>query len=123
MFLIFITNDLPDATSFFIKLFADDTFLCTQNDDFMSMESEVNVELEKVFIWLASNRLTLNTDKSKFMVLSKKHVIPNLSVRMNGVALKSCDSYKYLGVMIDKDLGWGPHIKYISQKNSRCKGY
>ena len=92
------------------------------NDDFVSMESEVNVELEKVFIWLASNRLTLNTDKSKFMILSKKHVIPNLSVRMNGVALKSCDSYKYLGVMIDKDLGWGPHIKYISQKISRACG-
>ena len=27
LFLLFI-NDLPDATSFYIKLFADDTFLC-----------------------------------------------------------------------------------------------
>ena len=32
LFLIFI-NDLPDATKFYIKLFADDTFLCAQNID------------------------------------------------------------------------------------------
>ena len=121
LFLIFI-NDLPDATNFFIKLFADDTFLCTQNDDFMSMEGEVNIELEKVFIWLASNKLTLNTDKSKYMILSKQRDIPNLSIKMNGVALKSCDSYKYLGVVIDKDLGWGPHIDYISKKISKACG-
>ena len=121
LFLIFI-NDLPDATNFFIKLFADDTFLCTQNDDFTSMESDVNIELEKVAIWLASNKLTLNTDKSKFMILSKTSGIPNLMIRMNGVALKRCDSYKYLGVMIDKDLSWGPHIDYISKKIAKACG-
>ena len=121
LFLIFI-NDLPDATNFFIKLFADDTFLCTQNNDFTAMEREVNIELEKVFVWLASNKLTLNTDKSKFMILSKKRYIPNLSIKMNGVDLKSCDSYKYLGVMFDKDLEWGPHIDYIIPKISKACG-
>ena len=70
------------------------------------MEREVNIELEKVFVWLASNKLTLNTDKSKFMILSKKRHIPNLPIKMNGVDLKRCESYKYLGVMFDKDLEW-----------------
>ena len=113
---------MPDATNFFIKLFADDTFLCTQNNDFTAMEREVNIELEKVFVWLASNKLTLNTDKSKFMILSKKHHIPNLSIKMNGVDLKRCESYKYLGVMFDKDLEWGPHIDYIIPKISKACG-
>ena len=121
LFLIFI-NDLPDATNFFIKLFADDTFLCTQNDDFVNMENEVNIELEKVFVWLASNKLTLNTDKSKFMILSKRREIPNLSIKMNGVPLESCNSYKYLGVIFDKNLEWGPHIDYISKKISKACG-
>ena len=61
LFLIFI-NDLPNASNFYIKLFADDTFLCAQNKDFSVLEREVNIELDKVFIWLASNKLTLNTD-------------------------------------------------------------
>ena len=59
LFLIFI-NDLPQATKFFIRLFADDTFLCAQNDDLMLLENEVNFELKKVYFWLASNKLTLN---------------------------------------------------------------
>ena len=40
LFLIFI-NDLPDTTSLYVKLFADDTFLCAQNTDFDLLESEV----------------------------------------------------------------------------------
>ena len=59
LFLVFI-NDLPNATSFFIKLFADDTFLCAQNADFKVLETEVNSEIEKVYKWLTSNKLTLN---------------------------------------------------------------
>ena len=49
LFLIFI-NDLPDATSLYIKLFADDTFLCAQNANFTLLEAEVNSELDKVQI-------------------------------------------------------------------------
>ena len=88
---------MPNALKFYIKLFADDTFLCAKNKDLADLQRDVNTELDKVFIWLASNKLTLNTDKSKFMIVSNKKNIPNLSVKVNKLSLKSCDSYKYLG--------------------------
>ena len=69
LFLIFI-NDLPEATKLYVKLFADDTFLCAQDNDYTSLENYVNAELEKVFVWLASNKLTLNISKSKYMIVS-----------------------------------------------------
>ena len=65
LFLIYI-NDLPLATNFFIKLFADDTFLCAENENIDQLENTVNFELKKVYDWLASNKLTLNVAKSKF---------------------------------------------------------
>ena len=74
LFLIFI-NDLPEATNFFIRLFADDTFLCARNDNLELLENEVNFELKKVFIWLASNKLTLNIKKSKFMFFLTKRIL------------------------------------------------
>ena len=51
LFLIYI-NDLPNASKFFIRLFADDTFLCAQNNDIWELENEVNLEIEKVYRWL-----------------------------------------------------------------------
>ena len=120
-FLLFI-NDLPDATNFYVKLFADDTFLCTQNKSFSALEAEVNIELEKVYSWLASNRLTLNISKSKYMLISKSRSIPNLSICLNGTQMQSCDSYKYLGVHFDKNLDWKCHIDYITSKISKSCG-
>ena len=114
LFLIFI-NDLPTATNFFIRLFADDTFLCSQNDNLILLENEVNHELEKVFIWLASNKLTLNIGKSKFMFLSnKKKDVIQLDIRIHGKQLESCDTYKYLGVKSLIVISLGNHMLITS---------
>ena len=122
LFLIYI-NDLPEATNFFIKLFADNTFLCAQNHNLLRLENEVNLELHKVFIWLASNKLTLNIGKSKFMFFSnKKKNIRELNIKINEKKLDKCDSYKYLGVIFDKNLSWQPHVEYISGKISKACG-
>ena len=122
LFLIFI-NDLPNATNFFIKLFADDTFLCAKNKDIMSLQTEVNFELQKVNDWLICNKLTLNIDKCKFMIISNKKKIPeNFFVSIDDSPLKQCNQYKYLGVMMDKNLNWKAHIDYISSKISKACG-
>ena len=122
LFLIYI-NDLPEATNFFIKLFADDTFLCSQNQNLLRLENEVNHELQKVFIWLASNKLTLNIGKSKFMFFSnKKKIKHELCIKINGKKLEKCVTYKYLGVIFDKNLSRQPHIEYICGKISKACG-
>ena len=121
LFLIFI-NDLPEATNLYVKLFADDTFLCAQDTNLESLENYVNIELDKVFVWLASNKLTLNVKKSKYMLVSRKKSIPDLCIQINGCHLDQCDSYKYLGIYIDKNLNWKSHIEYTCQKVSKVCG-
>lgn len=121
LFLIFI-NDLPDATSLYVKLFADDTFLCAQNQNIQMLQSEVNNELYKVAQWLSSNKLTLNIKKSKYMIISNKRNIPKLSININQSHLEECNEYKYLGVIIDKKLNWDKHIEHITQKISKVCG-
>ena len=123
LFLLYI-NDLPEASAFYIKLFADDTFLCLQNSDLSKLEIDVNVELRKVCEWLASNKLTLNVSKSKYMITSaNRRITPNLNIYINEELMEECDSYKYLGVMIDKNLTWKEHIQYVCKKVSKSCGY
>ena len=120
LFILFI-NDLPNASKFFIRLFADDTFLCAQNRDMKLLETEVNTELIKVYNWLASNKLTLNISKSKFMIVTKNRNW-DVCVEINGETLEKCDTYKYLGVIIDKNLSWKPNVEYICKKISKASG-
>ena len=122
LFLIYI-NDLPQVTKFFIRLYADDTFLCLQHEDIKVLEREVNLELKKVYQWLVSNRLTLNISKSKYMLVSKrKNALGEFTIKINNTALEKCETYKYLGVHFDKNLNWKSHIEYISEKISKSCG-
>ena len=87
-----------------------------QNSDFTLLHKEVNFELEKVFVWLASNKLTLNIKKSKYMLITKKRKVPKFSVKVDNLPLESCETYKYLGVIIDNKLNWKAHMKHINSK-------
>ena len=80
------------------------------------LEQEVNVELEKVYNWLCSNKLTLNISKSKCMIITRKRNILPMSIKIDNIELEQCQSYKYLGVIFDKDLSWKQHIEHICGK-------
>ena len=122
LFLIYI-NDLPNASKFFIKLFADDTFLSLSDKNFNNLQKKTNSEIRKIYNWLTANKLTLNIGKSKFMIISKrKGVNRNFRLKINGLALERCSSYKYLGLYIDENLTWKNHIKHVCQKVSKICG-
>jgi len=57
------------------------------------------------------------------MLLSNKIHVPNdFLVKINDEPLERCDSYKYLGVIFDKNLNWKEHISYVCQKVSKACG-
>ena len=74
LFNIYI-NDITEAsTKFDFIMYADDTTLTSTLKNFgklsddASLERELNEEVLKVHCWLLSNKLTLNTAKSKIMI-------------------------------------------------------
>ena len=123
LFLIFI-NDMPLVTNFKVKLFADDTLLSLESNNLKDLKNKVNEELIKVHFWLTQNKLTLNMDKSKYMLITNKKKINDcdFKVEINKTKLKKCSSYKYLGVMIDDQLDWKSHINYICAKVTKVCG-
>ena len=66
LFLIYI-NDLPNISNKLdFYLFADDTNIYYENESLEKLESTVNKELKKLYLWLSVNRLALNIEKTNF---------------------------------------------------------
>lgn len=56
----------------FVNLFADDTLLCMAGKQVQEMVSDLNGELDIMYDWLCKNKLKLNTEKTKCMILGSK---------------------------------------------------
>ena len=70
LFLICI-NDLPNCSEFlYFKIFADDTTLFASAKDLKSLELQMNLELKKVKEWCDINKLSINLEKSNYMIIN-----------------------------------------------------
>jgi len=73
----------------------------------------MSVCVEEVSLWMASNRLLLNTTKTEVLWCSsarRKHQIPTGSVRIGNTSVVPVSVVRDLGVYIDADLTMRAHI-------------
>ena len=130
LFLIYVNDIYRVSSKLNFFLFADDTNILYANNNLKSLESVVNEELRKVCEWLNTNKLSLNTSKSNFVIFHPFQRKPdyNVTLKMYDNDLKILTSLerkhyvKYLGVLIDSHLSWRYHIEYISSKISKGVG-
>ena len=116
-------NDLPCASSFQTTLFADDTSLHLSHKDIKMLQLNVKNELDKVDTWMRSNRLSINYNKTAYMILTAtRSQNCNFEISMNGVRIQQTDSIKYLGVIIDNKLSWKQQISSHYRKLSQACG-
>ena len=68
-------NDMHRSSSKFRFVhFADDTTLYMSGHNLKDLCQEVNQELDKVSMWLRTNRLSLNVGKTSFMLFTHAHM-------------------------------------------------
>ena len=120
MFLIYI-NDLPNCFDHIIgRSCADDTNLKFSAVDLSILQTEMSNDLNRIFNWLSSNKLTLNILKTDFMVIGSRQRIAtlagNISLSVNGLTLQQVETTKCLGLTIDQFLTWRNHLQSVRQK-------
>ena len=121
LFIIYINYiELNENSESNLILYADDTVIKTtaKNSDLTGKHQEA---LDKTASWLEKNKLTLNEDKTKTMILSKKRSDKS-DVKMNGIVIEEKQSFRYLGVQIDSKLSFIDHITKIENKLSMFCG-
>ena len=125
LFLLFI-NDLPNASSLvdFI-LFADDSNVFVSHKNYEELFQLVNQELKKITDWFKSNKLSLNLNKTSYILFcSHRKKIPSRQgiVRVDNFLIPQVISVKFLGVHLDQHLTWNNHIAQIASKISKNTG-
>ena len=59
-------------------MYADDTNLSVTGESASDIEVRLNTELENVHEWLTANKLTLNTEKTEYMIIGSYKKISNI---------------------------------------------
>jgi len=91
IFSIYI-NDIPKASKFETRLYADDITLKLSGKTCYELNENVNNELIKVENWLKSNKLSLNFTKTKYLVIKpfrkKIFELNNFNASVRGIKLE-----------------------------------
>ena len=107
LFLIYI-NDLPRASSkLTFYLFADDTNIYYESKNLDLLQRTVNKELKKVKMWLDVNKLSLNIDKTNFIIFkSPQHPLAEpVSIKIGNLPIRKTCYVKFVGVL-DENFSW-----------------
>ena len=101
------------------RMYADDTSITYASNDVEEIERCVNLDLDRIRIWLAANKLyTLNTTKTEFLLIGSRQRLSMLErnpiIEINKFPIKHVSTSKSLGV--HGNLSWECHINEISKK-------
>ena len=88
------------------------------------LESLINQELTQVHDWLCANKLSLNIEKSSFIICRppQKKLNYEVIITLTDIVLKQEQKFTYLGVIIDLHLNWKAQISYLIKKLNRNIG-
>ena len=124
LFLIYVNDLAYVSKSLFTLLFADDTNCFITGRDLPLLMSKINIDLSNISTWLKSNRLSLNVDKTHFILFKpkKKKISDTIDIRIDNKLISEVSQCKFLGVIIDNKLSWEHHVLYIKKKISKVIG-
>ena len=119
LFLIYI-NDLPECLKHCKSiLYADDTLLYYSADNTSELQSKLNSDLQSLSTYLNHNLLTLNHDKTKFIIFAgRQHlkIISNLNITIYDRKINQDHALEYLGITISENLSWNGYIENLMSK-------
>ena len=84
-----------------------------------TLQQNIYAELVNVSNWFKVNKLSINFNKTEFMVVTTKQNKPELKVSIDNNPIKQSHHIKYLGVLIDDTLNWKQQIKEQCSKVAR----
>ena len=116
---IFVNDVNYSAGSTSLQLYADDTTQYIAHESPCTLESTLNQDRdrERLTLWFTANYLHVNATKTQPMTLGKSQYPCNLFTGYKSIEIEP--TVKILGVTLDRDLSFEPHVAIMLKKDSR----
>ena len=103
--------------------YADDTVVYRSGSDLIELCNDVCEGLREIDEWLNVNRLSLNVEKTYFMVHTHSNFnVDDCKIEIRGKQLKYVRSTKFLGLNIDDCFNYNMHMSNLLKQLSKVKG-
>ena len=86
---------------------------------------DISFELSNIYLWLTANRLSLNFDKTKYMIFYTsgcKMDDISLDIRIENNSIERIREFNFLGLTINETMTWSSHVGKIASKIGRTVG-
>jgi len=127
LFLLYV-NDIVNVSSLLhLVLFADDTNIFMSGKNLDLLIRTLNHELKLLHSWFIANKLSLNIEKTHYIIFTgqrKKYDASSLTqkVYFDDKPIGQVTCTKFLGIYIDEHLSWSVHIDHVKSKISKTCG-
>ncbi|KAL7730750.1 hypothetical protein ACLKA6_003520 [Drosophila palustris] len=102
--------------------FADDLALVVVAKEVGAVEAAANAAIGVIAEWMQEAGLDLAGHKTEAVLITSRKKVEFMSVQVGNNTIRSMESIKYLGVLLDNRLSFRAHVDYVVQKASRMQG-
>ena len=116
LFIIFLNDIAFSSDKFSFVTYADDTNVIVSHANLSDLITIVNQELSNLSVWFKANKLSLNIDKTNYMIFKNRHsnrIYDDLNICIDGRKISKVSHTKFLGVLLDESLTWSNHTSNI----------
>lgn len=119
LFILYINDICKVSKLLKFVLFADDTNLYCSGKSLEQLLNTVERELKVLKKWFDINKLSVNLNKTKFIIFGNRQINNQVKIMINAVEIERVYENKFLGVIIDHKLCWKPQINNVKTKMSK----
>lgn len=124
LFLLFVNDVSTLPLNGKIRLFADDTSVFYRGPTELSIQTQMNHDLELLSKYFKTNVLSLNLSKTKYMLIHspRRTLIDHVALTFEGRTVEKVQDFPFLGLTLDAKMTWRPHINLLKNKLSSLCG-
>ena len=106
-------------------MYTDDITLYFNLKDFdcRNLDNEIDSEIEKINRWVKLNKLSLNADKTKYMIFyTNQRMIPPIALSINNKLIAQVSTFTFLDIILYSNMLWTSHTNLVCMKLSMSIG-